>query len=97
MLSRPNHRRARDLAGGLIFCMPLLFASTSANAEAPLAADLSHGRSHQDLSELGELPGEMTPSRESRIIMRGANGLGQETLIHRTVRAPGTRAPKRAR
>jgi quercetin dioxygenase-like cupin family protein len=93
MPSRPIHQRARDLAAGLIICIAVLSASNPANAEVPLAADAAHGRRHPDMPDLGELPGTMTPSLESRVILRGKNGLGQETLIHRTVRAPGTRAP----
>lgn len=39
------------------------------------------------------LPGRPTASLESRPLLHGQDGLGHETRVFRTVRAPGTRAP----
>lgn len=86
------HERARKLGACLLVGVPLVVASHSAMAETATAADPAHA-SHHSADELGTLPGKMTPAQESRIILRGPDGLGHETQIHRTVRAPGTRAP----
>ncbi len=92
MPSRPSHGLARNFAVSLLVVAPLLIASHSAMAESAPAVDPAHA-GHQDTDDLGTLPGKMTPARESHIILRGPDGHGHETQIHRTVRAPGTRAP----
>ncbi len=93
MPSPPAHRHFRNLGTCLLVAIPLLAASHAAMAEAPLGADPAHAAHDDPAGALGALPGEMTAARESQIILRGPDGLGHETRIHRTVRAPGTRAP----
>lgn len=90
MQSASIHRSAGTFGSTLLVAAALLFASCPANAEAPLA-DPHAG--HHDAADLGVLPGEMAPAHESKVILHGSDGLGHETVIHRTVRAPGTRAP----
>jgi quercetin dioxygenase-like cupin family protein len=92
MPSRPIQRRAPHLGVCLLVTVPLVVASPSVMAETPPSADTAHA-GHQDAGEFDALPGKMTAARESRIILRSPDGLGHETQIHRTVRAPGTRAP----
>lgn len=62
--------------------------ATNAFAEAPVTLHQGHAG-----ITAAELPGKPTRALDSREIFRQPDGEGRETIIYRTVRAPGTRAP----
>ena len=71
--------------------------STSTTTSAP-ALDLpviEHETADHHVTELnGEVPpGEPTYAKEQETVLRASDGRGHESVVHRTVRAPGTRAP----
>ncbi len=84
---RHGHRTARGWCAGLCLSATALLANT-AFAEAPTTLHQGHGG-----ITAGELPGKPTRALESKEIFRQPDGNGHETIVYRTVRAPGTRAP----
>ncbi|MDR6335286.1 quercetin dioxygenase-like cupin family protein [Xanthobacter flavus] len=72
---------------GLCLCAIALLAS-DAFAEDAAAVHQGHGG-----ITAAELPGTPTRALDSKEIFRQPDGQGRETIVYRTVRAPGTRAP----
>lgn len=66
----------------------LVLPASPVQAEEPVPAHPGHAEIRP-----ADLPGQPTRSLESREILRAPDGHGQETIVNRTVRAPGTRAP----
>ena len=71
-------------------------ASTTSTTSPALDLPVTeHESADHHVTELnGEVPpGEATFAKEQETVLRAGDGRGHESLVHRTVRAPGTRAP----
>lgn len=85
---RQTAGRAWWSIGAAVIALPALL---SVPAQAQQQAANPH-QAHSGMTA-AELPGTPTRSLESKEILRAPDGQGQETVVNRTVRAPGTRAP----
>ncbi len=70
-------------------------ATTSSTSPALDLPVTEHESADHHVTELnGEVPpGEATSAKAQETVLRAGDGRGHESLVHRTVRAPGTRAP----
>ena len=69
---------------------------TASTTVAPLDLPVvDHDSGHDHVTELnGEVPpGEATFAKDQETVLDASDGRGHESIVHRTVRAPGTRAP----
>lgn len=74
---------------GALLCAGLLLALSATNAAARGPADIIH-----DPAEIGmTLPGVMARSLKEERILNAPDGKGNEAIVARTTRAPGTRTP----
>lgn len=70
----------------------LILSGCAAREDSPT---LVQHEGHNGIADLdpSTLPMQATSALESTVILRGRDGRGNETIVHRTIRAPGTRAP----
>lgn len=96
-------------AAAVAFAATLLIAGCSGSSEGSSAGDdgtttsraglememSDHDHGTDQVTELnGEVPpGEATFAKDQETLVQELDGQGHESLVHRTVRAPGTRAP----
>lgn len=93
-MPRQDGRSARQagwVLGGVgagLIALPALLAAPALAQQAP-----DPHQAHGGGMVAADLPGTPTRSLESKELLRAPDGQGQETIVNRTVRAPGTRAP----
>lgn len=79
----------------LAIALLALFAGRAGAEDTAPAPDQPAMHDHGQMATVdpAALPGKPTRSLESKLILRAPDGQGRETIVNRTIRAPGTRAP----
>lgn len=94
------HHSSGDFGKAALAIALLALFAGGASAEDMLrsadpTADTPAMHDHDQMGAIdpAALPGKPTRSLESTTILRAPDGKGHETIVNRTIRAPGTRAP----